>query len=75
MMEFVVVVAEISDDDDKIDFENMDDDGYYYCQQLMMMMTGVVPLMDLIWINYLVDKAIKKRKKDIKFFFDVEKLF
>jgi hypothetical protein len=73
MVEFVVVVvvvAEISDDDDKIDFENMDDDGCYYYQQLMMM--RVVPLVDLIWINYLVDKAIKKRKKDIKFLFAVE---
>jgi hypothetical protein len=69
MVELVVAVGlavvERLDDDDKLGFENIDDDGYYYCQQLMR---AVVLLVDLVWINYPVDKAIEKRKKNTGIF-------
>jgi hypothetical protein len=69
MVELVVAVGlavvERLDDDDKLGFENIDDDGYYYCQQLMR---AVVLLVDLVWINYPVDKAIEKRKKKYRHF-------
>jgi len=32
----VAVLVERFDDDDRLDFEDIDDDGYYYCQQLML---------------------------------------
>jgi isoprenylcysteine carboxyl methyltransferase (ICMT) family protein YpbQ len=40
----IVAVVERLDDDDKVDFENMDDDGYYYCQQLIVVVLLVVPV-------------------------------
>jgi hypothetical protein len=58
MVELVVAVGlavvERWDDDDMLDFEDIDDDGYCYCQQLMV----VALLVDPVWINYPADKAI-----------------